>query len=129
MLEILERIVAGDGVMEDLQKLQRLGNMIRKTSLCGLGMTAPNPVLSALENFREEFEVHIREKRCPAHRCSQLIRYEISTKCTGCTLCARRCPVSCIAGKPRQLHVINQSACIKCGECFNVCKFDAVSRI
>ncbi|MCK5740015.1 4Fe-4S binding protein, partial [bacterium] len=127
MLEILERITAGHGVMEDLDKLERLGKLIQKSSLCGLGQTAPNPVLSALKNFREEFEIHIKEKRCPAHKCEQLIRYTINTdKCVGCTLCARRCPVSCIAGAPKTPHAIDQSKCIKCGECYTVCKFDAV---
>ena len=130
MLEILERITEGKGEMHDLDKLERLGKLIQKTSLCGLGQTAPNPVLSALENFREEFVTHIHDKQCPAHKCAQLIRYEINAdKCTGCTLCARRCPVSCIAGSPRQPHLIDQSQCIKCGECFNVCKFDAVMRV
>ncbi|MBN1542137.1 NADH-quinone oxidoreductase subunit NuoF [candidate division KSB1 bacterium] len=130
MLEILERITEGKGEMADLEKLRRLGKLIQKTSLCGLGQTAPNPVLSALDNFQEEFLTHIRDKSCPAHKCAQLITYEIDIdKCTGCTLCARRCPVSCIAGAPRQPHVIDQSRCIKCGECFNVCKFDAVLRV
>ncbi len=129
MLEILERITQGQGQMEDLDKLERLGRLIQKTSLCGLGQTAPNPVLSALKNFREEFIIHIQEKRCPSHKCSQLIRYEIDPqKCTGCTLCARRCPVSCISGTPRQPHVINQERCIKCGECYLVCKFEAVDK-
>lgn len=127
MLEILERITAGKGTEGDLDKLERLGTLIKKTSLCGLGQTAPNPVLSALKNFREEFEIHVREKRCPAHKCSQLIRYEIMPdKCVGCTLCARRCPVSCISGSPKKPHEIRQSACIKCGECFNACKFEAI---
>ncbi|RPI01280.1 MAG: NADH-quinone oxidoreductase subunit NuoF [Calditrichaeota bacterium] len=130
MLEILERIVSGNGQMDDITKLERLSRMIQKASLCGLGMTAPNPVMSALENFREEFIIHITEKRCPSHRCAQLIRYEIiEEKCTGCTLCARRCPATCITGRPRQVHFIDQKACIKCGECFNVCKFDAVFKI
>ncbi len=130
MLEILERITEGNGREDDLDKLERLGTLIKKTSLCGLGQTAPNPVLSALKHFREEFEIHIREKRCPAHKCSRLIRYEIMPdKCVGCTLCARRCPVTCISGSPKKPHVINQSACIKCGECFNSCKFEAISKI
>ena len=129
MLEILERITSGNGIMEDLEKLERLGRLIQKTSLCGLGQTAPNPVLSALENFREEFEAHILEKRCPAHKCSQLLRYEIDPdKCVGCTLCAKRCPVSCISGKAKDVHSIDQDRCIKCGECFNACKFGAVIR-
>ncbi|MDZ7315025.1 MAG: NADH-quinone oxidoreductase subunit NuoF [candidate division KSB1 bacterium] len=129
MLEIMERIADGEGTLEDLNKLERLGRVVQKSSLCGLGMTAPNPVLSALQNFRDEFVAHVVEKRCPAHRCAKLIRYEITDKCTGCTLCARRCPVACISGKPRQLHVIDQSRCIKCGECFNVCKFNAVAKL
>jgi NADH:ubiquinone oxidoreductase subunit F (NADH-binding)/(2Fe-2S) ferredoxin/NAD-dependent dihydropyrimidine dehydrogenase PreA subunit len=127
MLEILERITEGKGVEEDLVKLERLGKLIQKTSLCGLGQTAPNPVLSTLRYFREEFLVHIREKRCPAQKCAKLIRYEISAeKCTGCTLCARRCPVPCISGSARKPHVIDQERCIKCGECFMACKFGAV---
>ncbi len=129
MLEILQRITAGQGVPEDLDKLERLGELIKKSSLCGLGQTAPNPVLSALKNFREEFEIHIREKRCPTQKCAQLIRYEIDPeKCTGCTLCARRCPVPCIQGAPRQAHTIDQDRCIKCGECFLACKFEAVRK-
>jgi NADH-quinone oxidoreductase subunit F len=129
MLEILRRITTGQGVMEDLNKLERLGRLIQKTSLCGLGQTAPNPVLSALKHFREEFEIHIRDRRCPTQKCSQLIRYEIlADKCTGCTLCARRCPVPCISGTTRQPHLIDQSRCTKCGECFNVCKFGAVTK-
>jgi len=129
MLEILERITDGRGTMEDLDKLERLGNLIKKTSLCGLGQTAPNPVLNALKNFRVEFEIHIKEQRCPTQKCSKLIRYEIDPeKCTGCTLCARRCPVSCISGTARKPHEIDPNRCIKCGECFNVCKFDAVNK-
>lgn len=128
MLEILERITDGKGVMEDIDKLVRLGNLIKKTSLCGLGQTAPNPVLSALENYRDEFEAHINEKRCPSHRCQKLLRYAIDkNRCIGCTLCARRCPVSCISGTAKQPHEIDQNACIKCGECFKACKFDAVT--
>ena len=128
MLEIMERISSGQGAMEDLARLRRLGQLMRKTSLCGLGQTAPNPVLSAMENFQEEFITHIRDKKCPAHKCRQLVTYEvIPDKCTGCTLCARRCPVSCISGAKRQVHFIDQASCIKCGECFNACKFDAIA--
>lgn len=130
MLEIMQRITSGNGVPEDIDKLERLGNLIKKTSLCGLGQAAPNPVLSVLKNFREEFMIHIEEKRCPTHKCTQLIRYEIDPeKCTGCTLCARRCPVPCISGSPRSAHVIDQERCIRCGECFNVCKFGAVTKV
>ncbi len=130
MLEILERITSGHGEMEDLDKLERLGNAIVKSSLCGLGMSAPNPVLSALKYFREEFEIHIKEKRCPTQRCTQLVTFTIiPEKCTGCTLCARRCPVSCIRGFNKKPHEIMQEYCIKCGECYNVCKFDAIEKI
>jgi NADH:ubiquinone oxidoreductase subunit F (NADH-binding)/(2Fe-2S) ferredoxin len=130
MLEILERIVDGRGELEDLEKLERLAHLVRQTSLCGLGQNAPNPVLSALENFREEFIVHIRDKRCPTQKCSKLIRYEIdAAKCTGCTLCARRCPVPCISGSPKQPHLIDEKRCIKCGECFKCCKFNAVNKL
>ena len=130
MLEILERITEGRAVMEDLDKLERLARLVRKTSLCGLGQSAPNPVLSTLENFREEFIAHVKDKRCPACRCQNLIRYEIEPrKCTGCTLCSKRCPVSCISGNRKEAHLIDQGKCIKCGECYNACKIDAIRRI
>jgi Na+-translocating ferredoxin:NAD+ oxidoreductase RNF subunit RnfB len=129
MLEILQRLTSGQGVPEDLDKLERLGRLIQCSSLCGLGQTAPNPVLSALRHFREEFEVHIHERRCPTQKCAQLIQYLIlEEKCTGCTVCARRCPVACISGERRKPHLIDQLRCIKCGECFNACKFSAISK-
>jgi len=127
MLEILERITSGTAEMKDLDTLERLGKLIQKTSLCGLGQTAPNPILSTLEIFREEFEIHIKEKRCPAHSCSDLVKYEINAdNCIGCTVCAKRCPVSCISGTRKEVHSIDQKECVKCGECYNACKFDAV---
>jgi NADP-reducing hydrogenase subunit HndC len=130
MLEILERITAGKGEMEDLEKLQRLGNLIKKTSLCGLGQSAPNPVLSTLEHFRDEYEAHILDKRCPTQKCTQLVTYSIiPEKCTGCTLCQMRCPVSCIQGLRKKPHHIIQELCIKCGECYNSCNFDAIVKI
>ncbi len=130
MLEILNRITDGKGEMEDLDKLERLGHLIKKSSLCGLGQTAPNPVLNALANFREEFEIHIKEKRCPTQKCPKLITYTIDEeKCTGCQVCARRCPVSCIRGFRKKPHDIMQDLCIKCGECYNSCKFDAIIKI
>jgi NADH:ubiquinone oxidoreductase subunit F (NADH-binding)/(2Fe-2S) ferredoxin len=130
MLEILEKITEGKGEPSDLDKLERLGKMIKKTSLCGLGQSAPNPVLSMLQGFREEFLVHVTEHRCPTQKCQKLIKYMIiPDKCTGCTLCAKRCPVSCIIGARKQIHEIIQDQCIKCGECYNVCKFDAIEKI
>jgi NADH:ubiquinone oxidoreductase subunit F (NADH-binding)/(2Fe-2S) ferredoxin/NAD-dependent dihydropyrimidine dehydrogenase PreA subunit len=129
MLEILERIAAGTGTEADLDKLERLGRTIKKSSLCGLGQAAPNPVLSNLANFREEFLAHVREKRCPSRKCTKLLRYTISAEtCIGCTACARACPVNCIAGKAKQVHVIDQERCIKCGQCHTVCKFNAVGK-
>jgi len=130
MLEILERITDGRGVMGDIDKLIRLGTLMQKTSLCGLGQAAPNPVLSTILNFREEFEIHIKEKRCPTQKCTKLIKYEIIPEiCTGCMVCVRRCPVYCIEGAKKQPHLILQEKCIKCGECFNACKFDAIIKI
>ncbi len=130
MLEILNKIIDGKGTLEDLDKLERLGNVIKKASLCGLGQTAPNPVLSNLKNFRKEFEAHVVEKKCPAKKCSKLITYEIiKDKCIGCTACARICPVNCISGKAKEVHLIDQSICIKCGQCYTTCKFDAIGKI
>ena len=129
MMEILDRITAGNGVPEDLDKLKRLGTLMKKTSLCGLGRAAPNPVLSTLEHFRDEYLAHVNDKRCPAHRCTAMLHYEIdAAKCVGCTLCARNCPVPCIAGTRKEPHEIDQLRCIKCGKCFEVCRFDAVRR-
>ncbi len=127
MLEILQRITAGQGQPDDIAKLQRLGETIKKTSLCGLGQAAPNPVLSTITHFREEYEVHIKEKRCPAKVCANLIVYEIDPeKCVGCGMCKKKCPVQCIEGKPKEKHTIDKARCIRCGACFMVCKFDAV---
>jgi NADH:ubiquinone oxidoreductase subunit F (NADH-binding)/(2Fe-2S) ferredoxin/ferredoxin-like protein FixX len=129
MLEILERITHGDGTMEDLDRLERLAKLIKKASLCGLGRSCPNPVLSTLNHFRDEYIAHIVDKRCPAKKCINLIHYEINPdKCVGCTACAKVCPVQCISGQPRKTHVIDQTRCIRCGRCFNVCRFDAVAK-
>jgi NADH:ubiquinone oxidoreductase subunit F (NADH-binding)/Pyruvate/2-oxoacid:ferredoxin oxidoreductase delta subunit len=129
MMEILTRITEGKGSVEDLDKLERLGNLMRRTSLCGLGRAAPNPILSTLRYYRDEYEAHVIEKRCPARKCKALIHYEVDPeKCVGCTSCARVCPVQCISGTRRAPHVIDQSKCIKCGQCFDVCRFDAVKR-
>ncbi|MDP3386372.1 MAG: NADH-quinone oxidoreductase subunit NuoF [Eubacteriales bacterium] len=126
MLEILEDITQGKAVMSDLDKLEKLANNIRSTSLCGLGQTAPNPVLSTLRYFRDEYEAHVLDKRCPAGTCSALLNYSITDNCRGCTKCVRQCPVGCITGKVKELHVIDQEKCIKCGACMEACPFDAI---
>jgi len=127
--EILDRITKGQGKESDLDLLEELGKVMQDSSLCALGSSAPNPVLSTLRFFRDEYLAHIREKRCPAGVCTALIKFEITDKCTGCTLCAKNCPVHAIAGKVKKLHVIDQDKCIKCGVCYDVCKFDAVRKV
>ncbi|RPI97579.1 MAG: 4Fe-4S dicluster domain-containing protein, partial [Spirochaetales bacterium] len=128
MLEILTRITKGSGVPEDIEKLERLGNMIKKASLCGLGQSAPNPVLSTLRHFRKEYEDHINLKHCSAGVCQAMLVYEITDTCVGCTLCKKNCPVSAISGSPKLKHEILQEKCIKCGLCFKVCKFNAIKK-
>jgi len=127
MLAILEDFCAGKGTPEDLDLLVELAEAVKLGSLCGLGQTAPNPVLSTVRYFRDEYEAHIVEKRCPAGVCKELIQYTIlDGVCTGCGRCRRECPVQCIAGERKATHVIDQAPCIKCGTCREVCKFDAV---
>lgn len=129
MLEILNRITEGKGELEDLDRLEELALNISKGSLCGLGQTAPNPVLTTLRYFKDEYLAHIVDKRCPAGVCTSLLHYYIlPEKCIGCTLCARMCPVSCISGSLRQVHIIDQSRCTHCGNCYKACKFGAVTR-
>jgi NADH-quinone oxidoreductase subunit F len=126
MMNILERIVQGKGQEEDLELLEKLGRLVKETALCGLGNTAPNPVLTTIRYFRDEYLAHIRDKRCPAGVCKALIHYSIlPDKCTGCMACAKSCPVSCIPGDRKKLHVIDQERCIRCGLCYSVCNYDA----
>lgn len=127
MYDILERISKGSGVPEDLHRLQRIGTAMQKASLCGLGQTTPNPVLSSLRYFGKEYDEHVNAKRCATRKCPDLVTYEIDpAKCIGCSLCAMRCPVKCISGEKKNPYLIDQKACIKCGECFTACKFDAI---
>ncbi|MBR5099591.1 MAG: 4Fe-4S binding protein, partial [Spirochaetales bacterium] len=126
MLEILNRIVAGKGKEGDIEKLEELAQTIKSTSLCALGQTAPNPILSTLKFFRDEYEAHIRDKKCPAHHCKALLQYQITDKCRGCTACARVCPAGAISGEIKQQHVIDQDKCLKCGACMEKCRFGAI---
>lgn len=126
MLEILEKITEGNGTLEDIDRLEELGNIIKVSSLCGLGQSAPNPVLSTLRYFRDEYEAHVVDHTCPAHHCKNLLNYFITDACIGCTRCKRECPVSCIEGEVKKLHVIDQEKCIKCGNCKQVCPKQAI---
>jgi len=131
LVEILTRITQGKGEEEDIPNLESLSKTIKAGSLCGLGQTAPNPVLTTLRYFRDEYEAHIKEKSCPAHVCKDLIVYYIDPKkCVGCLLCFKNCPVEAISGERKQVHVIDQDLCIKCGACLDVCppKVSAVSK-
>ena len=125
MLEILQRLCSGQGLSGDVEKLQELGGLIQNTSICGLGKTAPNPVLSTMEHFRDEYDAHI-QGQCPAGKCRDLIRYSITDDCIGCTICSQHCPVDAIAMKPYEKHIIDQQECIRCGTCKQVCPADAV---
>jgi len=127
MLEILTRICRGKGRQGDIEMLESIGNMMKDFALCALGKTAPNPLLSTLRYFRGEYEAHIRDRKCPAKVCRELIRYSISAdKCNGCTACVKACPQEAVTGKKKKPHTIDQRFCIKCGMCFEVCKQDAV---
>lgn len=126
MLEMLDIISSGNGTLEDLDKLEGLAKMVKNSSLCGLGQAAPNPILSMLEHFRDEFEAHVVDKKCPGGVCKNLINLLVTDSCIGCTKCATNCPVSCITGSLKEMHFIDTSACIKCGICKNVCPVDAI---
>ena len=126
--EMLVEICSGNGTELTLKKLKDLSLTIKDTALCGLGQTSPNPVLSTMANFMDEYTAHVKDKKCPAMVCRKLIRYEISDKCVGCCVCAKHCPSKCISGEKKNRHVIDQSKCIRCGVCRDVCKFNAVEK-
>lgn len=128
LLEILEKIVTGKGQIEDLNTLKTLSTVIKDTALCGLGQTAPNPILSTLEAFEEEYLTHVTAHKCPAGKCTALLQYSILDQCIGCTACARICPVHAISGSPKQQHSIDPNKCIKCGTCMTKCRFGAIVR-
>jgi len=131
LLDILTRITEGKGSMEDIDLLEGLSKVVKETALCGLGQTAPNPILTTLRYFRDEYEAHIKDKKCPAHVCRQLNTYRIDpelcvTAGHGCGVCMRECPQKAISGERKKAHVINPDICDKCGVCYDVCKFEAV---
>jgi NADH:ubiquinone oxidoreductase subunit F (NADH-binding)/Pyruvate/2-oxoacid:ferredoxin oxidoreductase delta subunit len=129
LCELLEIITEGKGEPKHLDELKRLSRNIKDTALCGLGQTAPNPILSTMEAFADEYEAHIVDKKCPAGQCSSLLSYYIlEDKCIGCTACARVCPANCISGEVKKLHTIDQNECIKCGACYDKCKFAAIEK-
>jgi NADH:ubiquinone oxidoreductase subunit F (NADH-binding)/(2Fe-2S) ferredoxin len=128
MLDILEKICAGKAQTKDIDELEKLGKDVSSASLCGLGQTAPNPVLSTLKNFRDEYDQHITHKKCPAGVCKALLHYFITDTCVGCGACVKACPVSAIVGEKKKVHLINQVTCVKCGRCFNACKFKAITK-
>jgi NADH-quinone oxidoreductase subunit F len=131
MVNVLDRITQGKGKEGDIEFLKSIADNVQLASLCGLGQTAPNPVLTTLRYFHDEYEAHIKEKRCPALVCKELISYLIDPeRCSGCTICAKKCPADAISGEPKHVHQIDQNKCTKCGICISVCppKFNAVKK-
>ncbi len=129
LLELLTKITDGKGTMEDLDKIEELANAIKSSSLCALGQSAPNPVLSTMRYFKDEYIAHVRDKKCPAGVCKKLVRYGINAdKCRGCSLCSRNCPVGAISGEIKSPFVIDTDKCVKCGVCMDTCKFGAIEK-
>ncbi len=126
MLELLKKITRGDGTVEDVEKLESLAKSIKDASLCGLGQSAPNPVLSTIANFKDEYMAHVVDKKCKAGVCKPLLTFKITDQCIGCGICKKNCPVDCISGSPKQQHVIDTTKCIKCGTCYKVCPKNAI---
>ena len=126
MLKLLDKILAGEGKPRDIETIRDICDGMQIASLCGLGQTARNPVLTTLRYFRDEYEAHLNEKRCPSARCKALIHYSITDDCIGCTLCAQVCPVDAIAFKPHEKHEIDDETCTRCGMCLDACRDDAV---
>ena len=127
MLEVLTRICDGKGKEGDIELLEQLASLVRSTSLCGLGQSAPNPVLTTIKYFRSEYEAHITNKKCPAHNCKPLLTYTILHSCVGCLMCAKVCPTKAITGELKKVHVIDQSKCTHCGECHKACRTDDIA--
>ncbi len=128
LLELLTKVTRGIATKEDLEKIEELSSFMTTSALCGLGQNAANPVLSSIKSFKEEYDIHIKDKKCPALVCENLLTYTINKDCIGCGNCKRHCPVNAITGEPKELHIINQETCIKCGACYDACAFNAIDR-